>query len=235
MITTTTTPKLTTTVLLFATLLASTTAQLNVPAQQHLHRRLLQSYGGATDTFSVHLRLPNTDRLISAHLNGIDRRIATRVAIDPVRTNTGYNLTTTIEADGELGFTSFKLVAKTESGHRYEIPASVDVIGVRFAKPVIRQTERAAAISAHVYGGRNAPVARLVDCRLSVTGRSAFLRHQDVTVNHNTLILRPTTRVGREPARILVDCPTIGLDGDVAESELSIQPDIRLTRHLFRE
>ncbi len=221
--------------LLFATLLAIATAQLTSPTHQHLNRRVLQSYGGATDTFSVHLRLPSSDRLISAHLNGLDRRIATRVSIHPVRTSTGYNITTTIDADGDLGYSSYRLVANTESGRRYEIPASLDVIGVRFAKPVIRQTSRAAAISAHVYAGRDAPAVKLVDCRLAVTGRNSFLRHQDVTVNHNTLVLRPTKQVGSETARITVDCPAIGLDGETAENELSIQPDIRLTKQLVHE
>lgn len=215
---------------LVATLLyaIATLASAQFTKHENMHRTIVQAYGGGEDVFSSHLKLAKHDRLVSAHLIGIDRNIATRVNINPVKTDTGYNLTTAIEMDGKLGFTSFKLVAKTLEGRRFELPGSLDVIGVRFAKPVVRQTERIAAVSAEVYSGKNAERVRLTDCRLAVTGHDAFLGRKDVSVNGNTLMLRPSSRMGKSKARIMVDCPGIGTDGESAENELSIEPDVRL-------
>ncbi len=220
----------TSTSLLQAALLWSLVAFASAQFTSHskMHRTIVQSYGSSEKVFSAYLKLPKHDRLVSAHLVGIDRRIATRVFIHPVRTGSGYNLTCTIEMEGKLGHTAYTLVAKTAEGRRYTMAGSVDVIGVRFAKHVVRQTKRTTAISAQVYAGKNAPPVRLTDCRLAVSGRDAFLGQEDVAVKGNTLVLKPTSRLGKSAARISVDCPGIGADGESAENELSIEPDVRL-------
>lgn len=196
-----------------------------------LNRKVVQSFGSATDTFSAHLKLQPSERLVSAHLSGIDRRIATNVQINTVRTAVGTNVTTSVTTDGELGFTTFRLIAKTNTGNKYTLDGTLDVIGVRFNSKgsYLKNVGRSAAVTAQVYAGKDKPVVRLANCAISVSGRNSFMDKNDLTIAGNTLLLRPLVRKGTRTATVNVDCPTVHLDGETAENALYVEPTASLS------
>lgn len=209
-------------------MLVLTTQSRGQLAAGGITRKVVQSNGDGMDTFNTQLKLPKNEKLVSVHLKGVDRSIATRVNINPVKTASGYNLTASIDADGNLGHTDFELVAKTDSGKLYMQKGSLDVVGVRFPKSRVTQTSRATAITANVVGGQ------LSDCRVGVRGTDAFIKDSDVTVAGNTLLIQPQSGAGRGKgtARIVVDCPTIGVDGEGSETSVEVTPSATLADQL---
>ncbi len=194
---------------------------------ERIERTVVQSYGCAVETFSTQLRLPKPDTVVSAHLMGVNRTIATRVQINSICTPpTGFNITVTVEMDGNLGYTNFTMLVKTSAGRRYELPGSLDVIGVKLAEPRKMAASTNYAINAELYCGRGTPEVKLSDCRVDVLGRAAAFEKRDVTVIDNSLIIG-NTREGQADAKVTVDCPTIVADGENAETEMIIGPDMK--------
>lgn len=208
---------------------AATNAQLT----GDLHRKVVQSFGTAEGTFSAQLALRKGERLVSAHLSGIDRRIATDVQIHTVRTSMmSSNVTATVRMDGDLGYTSYRLVAKTNTGNKYTLDGSLDVMGVKFNQNSLNNVGRSAAVTAQVYAGKDRPVVRLANCAISVSGRNSFMDKNDLTVAGNTLLLRPVVRKGSRTATVNVDCPSVHLDGETAENSLNVEPTASLSGDL---
>lgn len=196
-------------------------------AYGELTGKVMQTYGGGSHTFVTHLRIPPTDTLVSVHLSGIDRQIATGVSVRTVRTSDGVNATARISTDGALGFTRFVLTAKTSSGRRFNVPGSLDVLGVRLSNTPD-------TVTAQLYSGRGATVRSLADCRVGVVrenGADSLLKNEDLSVVGNTLRLRTASRlltsqhkVGvMRRAKVSVDCPCISLDGETAEHEIEVR------------
>lgn len=191
--------------------------------------KVMQSYGGASHTFVTHVRVPSTEHLVSVHLYGIDRQIATGVNIRTVRTAEGVNVTSRISTDGKLGFTKFTLVAKTNTGKRFDIPGSLDVLGVRLSGEVDNNN----GITGEVYSGQGETVRTLADCKVAVVReKGAILKNEDLSVVGNTLRLKTTSRINvshsahdmrvMRRAKIAVDCPCVSLDGETAEHEIEV-------------
>lgn len=220
----------------FAILLISTTC-VHAQLTGDLSRHVVQSYGSGQDSFGASLRLPEGEKLVSAHFAGIDRRIATGVKINSVKTPNGVNFTGNFDTEGNLGYTKFTLIAKTSSGKSYSLPGSLDVVGVKFKQRRIEQSGRATAITPEIYAGQGAPKARLADCTVGVNGEGAFLERKDIVVAGNTLLLQPkygigTNTVGTGSTKIIVDCPMVGVDGEIAETDVQVDPSKTLGEQL---
>lgn len=153
--------------------------------------------------------------------------IATRVDIHTVCIPTaGYNISISVETEGNLGYTNFTLLVKTFEGKRFELPGSLDVIGVRLKGPVKVTGTPSYVMNAHVYSGRNMPHVKLNDCQVDVLGRAAAFEKSDVAVMDSALLVK-RTRQCHADAKVTVVCPSIEHDGESAETEMLIGPDMR--------
>lgn len=217
----------------FALIVAFISTCVHAQLTGDLSRHVVQSYGSGHDTFSASLKLPKGEKLVSAHFAGIDRRIATGVKINSVTTPYGVNFTSNFDTEGNLGYTKFTLIAKTTSGKQYSLPGSLDVLGVKFKQRKIEQSGRSTAITPEIYAGKGAPKPSLADCTVAVNGKGAFLDRKDVKVAGNTLLLQPKySTTGKGGAKITLDCPKVVVDGEIAESDVDVEPSKVLVEQL---
>lgn len=157
--------------------------------------------------------LTTADEFMSATLVGIDTRIATHVAIAPVKAVYGYNLTVAVELEGKLGFTGFIIKVSTNGG-TFTSSGSIDVIGASLRQSSVKISERT-DIELSVYGGRQNNVSP-GECVVSATPAGII----DATIQGGVIVCEP---LASGNARVLVDCPSIGYDGESAETELSVE------------
>lgn len=206
----------------------------------------LQSSGVGGAILRARLQLDAGTSLFSVTLRGLNGEIITGSRITTARLSDGlFNVTVSLDADGDLGFDQFRLVASLANGRRVadvRLRVTLDVIGVQlFRPPPARRRRRGAVptrvggdgappiairpgdrirLNGRVYAGRGRPRTLLRDCDVRVSNNARFLR---VVVGRNNLRLRrnrrfPATREGK----ISVECPEVAIDGEVAETDVDV-------------
>lgn len=177
-----------------------------VHSSSDLDFKVLQTFGRAQQPFITSIRIPVGETPLDARLAEIDRRIATGVYIqEVVQHSVGgryYNISGYIEADGNLGYTTYVLIVKFENGKKIGFDGSLDVIGVRFDGK-----------QGTIYTGRNIKPASLEDC--TILPRSAYVS----IVGESLEIINPQNRADL-PHTISIICPQVRLDGEIAEFEI---------------